>query len=194
MALPNAPGHARLAIRGHWSNGRQVVNILDMRRETGSGSWTNLTGDVRDNWQDEIIPLLMNNYTFDGIHFIELIPGGEVGDVAPDPAKPTVGGRSSAAAAPSQALLVHKQIERHRGVHTGRWYLAGVDEANCDEDGNISGSLLGDWQTALDAFWAGVDDTGSHHPSVVHQDGTADDINSFNPDSVVASQRRRVRG
>ena len=192
MPLPEAPGHARIYLKGQWSNTRPVVNVLDMRRETGGGSWTTIVRDVMDNWQDEILDLLMNNYQFTGAHYIELETGGEVGDLAPDPAKHTSGQRAGEAAPPNTALLVHKQSARHRGVRTGRWYLAGIDEAGTDENGGVSGSLLADWATTLAAFWSGVDDA-DRHPSVVHFDGSADDITGFSADPIVASMRRRVR-
>lgn len=192
MPLPDAPGHARISIKGHWTNGNKVVNVLDMRRELGASSWTAITRDVLNNWQDEIMDLLMNNYTLEGARYIELIDGGETGDVAPDPAKNLTGQRAGTAAPPNVAYLVHKHIASHRGVHQGRWYVCGAADGDLDENGELAGSIQTDWATKLDAFWSGIDDADKH-PSVVHFDGSADDIESFSLDPVVATMRRRVR-
>lgn len=192
MPLPNAPGHARITLIGQWTNLHPVINILDMRRETGAPSWTATTRDVMNNWQDELVPEFSDNYEFIGAHFIELVPGGEVGDLPRDNAKPHQGTASGASFPPNVTALVRKEIARSRGTRRGRWYLNCITEAQADENGVLSSGIVLELQAALDAFWTGVNDA-DHHPSVVHSDNSADDITAFTVQPVAATQRRRLR-
>lgn len=200
MPAPNwtADNVTEIAVLGRWTNGRPVVNVFYIEREEDDAEES--ARDLLNNWQDEIIPAVSNNYSLEGARYRDRNEEeGVVGTIGPDPAKPITGGSSVAAAPPNTSILVSKNFPRHVGQRSGRFYLQGVPEDVINEDGVLSPSYVSDVQDVVDAFLAGVTGFGENNLCVVHfsapndTTGVVTQVKSFTVQNRVATQRRRLR-
>lgn len=187
-----------VAIRGLWSNGRPVVNVLHVKREEDDAAAS--ARDVLNNWQDHIVGALANNYTCVGAHFRDRNEtAGVVGDILADAAKPRVGGSSGASSTPNVAVLVRKLGVFHAGQKPGRFFLPGIEESAVDEDGMLTTTFISAMNALLAAFLSGLSGAGSNQLVTVHFAPTAPlagvttDVTQLVTDPKVATQRRRLR-
>jgi hypothetical protein len=188
-----------LSIQGHWTNGHAIDNTVAYLREEADPA--EAARDVLNNWQDHIVPWFLNNYTLDGIHYVDTNSvDGVVGFLPPDDAKPKVGGRVGAGAAPAVCILVKKVIESRRGQRSGRFYLGPPQEDDTDENGGLNTDVRLAIDAAFADFLAGTDDDhggGNGACHVLHAKlaplaSTSSKINSYKTDTNLAVQRRRI--
>jgi hypothetical protein len=202
----------RVAFKGLWTNGRPVVNVLHVKishggitgsRESDMQAW--LTRSAKD-WQTNMLPQLINNYTFTGIDWLDLNSAeGAAGTESAPSTGVNTGGNAQPAAPPNVTVLVHKNLNtRSRGRRNGRWYLPAVAEGTIDEDGGVPPAT----QTTMNAAWAALHtklntdldantsntvDVGIvSHPIKSALPAAFLTIASFITDPVVATQRRRI--
>lgn len=106
------------------------------------------------------------------------------------------GGDGGAAAAPNGAYLVHKVTALGGRAGRGRMYLPGPSEADVGGDGSIDATFLSALQTDLDAWHTDLVALDLE-PVLLHDAGSPitlpTAITSFQADSTLATQRRRLR-
>jgi hypothetical protein len=195
----------QISMLGRWTNGHPVVNVLHYRVDAAIGS-VEVASEVEDvvqNWQSQMVPEFRDNYRFEGGAYLDLrTADGETGVIPPVAGEPTQGGSTGASANPGDALLVHKRTSSSRGVRQGRMYLPPPGGSAMDENGRLDSLTLNAVNTRLATFLANTtqgpitDPTGSEanrYMVVLHKDGTNTRVTSLQCDSLIASQRRRVR-
>lgn len=109
---------------------------------------------------------------------------------------PVQGGGSGTMCPPNTAGLVKLATSGSRSQRSGRMFLPGIDEDQVDAAGNMTSGLVGDLQTAMDAFWDEL--TGINIIPVVNSKTSE---TTYAPATVtgmivqekVATQRRRLR-
>lgn len=186
-----------VAIIGSWSASLQMVNVVHIQREEDDAAAS--ARDVLNNWQDHIVPLLPNNYTTEGCRYTDHnVANGATGDLAPDEAKPVVGGVAGDALPPNNSVLVHKNISGFVGVRKGRMYLPPIAEAPVNEEGVIAGATVLALDTALSDFLDGLSGPGSNQLVVVHKvdapgESTVSEVTSLTTDELISTQRRRLK-
>lgn len=211
MAIVYSTDIIEVAIRAEHA-GRPVVNVLHLFNDETGGNDLSKVEDLRNNWQDHIVPALSSAYTVLDFAWRSLDPDdNNVGIVTPDPAKTVTGGGQTTNAPPNVAYLVHKNTaSRPRGKRDGRIFLAGVGETTVDAAGNLESGQQAAWNTVLATFLSGINDTGftggagsglvvlevppaARVPgtAVVNVDSRA--VVSLTMDAKVASQRDRLR-
>lgn len=204
----------RYAIKGRWSNGRPVVNILDMSVQANANApggpftseiryeWVAEKAlDIADNWKDHILPTLTTAYQFEAVSWIDLnSANGSTGEVTP-----TGGGAAGALGAdssvPQNTLLISKiEGARSRGTRPGRWYLSGVPEAKFDNNGILDPIWVTQMDNKLEEFRQGVEDQGLTDdvwsvPVVIHEkSASAGEITKFSTSNKMGKQGRRYDG
>jgi hypothetical protein len=188
-----------LSMEGHWTSGEQIVNTLFYHRYEVSPQ--EAADDVQNNWQDHIVPLFLNNYTYDGIRYLDINSAdGVTGFMAHDPAKPFVGTGVDAGFPPALCVLMHKRIAGVRNARAGRLYMGPPQENQADENGLVLQSARDDYDDAFELFRSGTDDSGElQHKgfaAVLHvrpgQPVSWSRILSYGADEKLAVQRRRM--
>ena len=101
----------------------------------------------------------------------------------------TLGGSSSAMASLNTSYLVRKHVT---GARNGRMFLPGVSETAVGPDGIVVASLITSLNTKLNDWLAAVK-VGGETLYVVDHTGAAREITSFSTDTMIGTQRRRVR-
>lgn len=187
-----------VAIKGHWTNGHQIVNVLHVQREEDDAAES--ARDVLNNWQDDVMETMANNYVLDGCHFRDRNEeDGVVGDLSPDPAKRLAGATTGAYTPPNVALLVKKQAILHAGQRPGRLYIPGMPEGSVNEDGVVDAAYITGNQPSFNNFLSGLSGAGSNQLVIVHFTGPDDasgsvtEVTALPIQPVVATQRRRLR-
>jgi hypothetical protein len=161
MAIVFAQDVLEIALN-HTYGGRPAVNVLHVRNDETGGSDESKVVDVVANWQDHMMVLMGSTVQFEGATWRSLDPSeGTVGFTPPDATKRLVGAQTGPTLPPNVALLITKITEdRQRGQRNGRMFLAGVDETEVDNGGNISSATVATWQGYVDDFLDGINDTG----------------------------------
>lgn len=168
--------------------------------------------DFANNWQDHVMTILTNNVILTGFQYLSLDSAdGTTGVLAPDAAKRTVGAGTSTPLPPNNCILVRKSGGTSRGARSGRAYLPGVAEASVDPAGIIAAATVTGIQGAMNSFFDGLDTPSGdastqRHLAIVHRPpsarikgpqvvvGTSSRVEALMVDSVIATQRRRLRG
>ena len=207
------------AIRGKWSNGRPVISSWHaIVTPTGTRALALPEAGARivDKWFTHVLPVLPDNYSFDGCNWTDLdsVEGatGFAGRAAA-----SGGDISAAGTPPNQGVLVTKTIAGSgRSKRSGRIFLPGNLESLVDENGIVSTGKLTQVETALAAFRTNFNTTApvgniatcrlvvAHAPShivtqtvsrrVPDPDGALgwDDVTGFAGSTLVSGIRRRV--
>lgn len=192
--------------------GREAYNVLHVWNDEAQGNDESKARDVLDNWQDHIMNLMGADVVLQGAAWVSLDPDdNNMGELAPDPAKRTVGAAGADTLPPNSALHVRKFTSaRQRGQRHGRMFLAGVPRAHVFDDGTLNGDFLTTAESNVDAFLNGVNDTadpigGSSYLAVLNTTPesrikggppvtlTSRKVTSLAVDSRIASQRDRLR-
>lgn len=215
------PGVCRYSLH-HTFGEREVVNIWDMRIDT-TGTITDRAEAIEDQagilinqWTADIMAELANNLIFTSVSWVDL--DSATGSVGSRTSSGTVTlpytGQVTAgeAAAPNLALLVKKVAEAQRGARSGRTYLCGLTEGmTTDADPTrVTSGQLALFQAAVSDFLTNVDqstgaageyDSSSVVVTTTSRDasgrpltGIGRDIVSLQPQALLATQRRRLRG
>jgi len=206
------PNVVRMAFRGVWTNGQEVVNVLDLDI-TGTGGVSRgeavdeTMADAVQNWQTQLVGVRFpNNYTFLGADWVDLDSiDGRTGFEPPDAGSPVVGPGTSAMFGPQAALVVSKVCaSRTRGRRDGRWYMPGATEASVDENGVVLTAARNEWRTACLNFRDNVNQTALpdgrnvtigvlSDPAAPGLDPAFMPITDFQVRPLVGTQRRRLR-
>lgn len=214
------PGVARFAINQSLE-GRAVVNVLDYFIDTTGSTMSRSdaveaqAGSIFTEWASLMLPNLVDDLTLNSVSWVDLDSStGTTGSVVSGGAftAPVAGGETQSPLPANTAGLVTKQAPSARGRRNGRLYLAGLAENATDTaNGNI---ILAAWLTAINADLAAfmantneLDTLGtafSSNLSVVHVTtrdsagnplvGTHSEVQSLVLGSLLATQRRRLRG
>lgn len=109
---------------------------------------------------------------------------------------PGAGGKTNTSVTPNTSVLVQKLTNAGGRAGKGRMFIPGVRESEVNDSGEISVEELEDWQEQLDAFQAGIEGADLF-PRLLHGEGSPLSaptiITSFSVQSLVATQRRRMR-
>lgn len=183
-----------LSINAHWTNGHKINNTFFYQRVENSPQQA--AQDVLDNWQDHIVPLMLNNYQLDSISYVDLNSAdGITGTIPYDPAKPHNGPDDAGGPPPHTCRLIHKNCDARRGGRNGRLYIGPCGNSQIDEDGTVSTAMRALVDTNFAAFLAGTSDAAGYI-AVLHTGAGAppssSKVLSYNCDAKVAVQRRRI--
>lgn len=206
MAL-SVNGVVRYTIKGRWSTGRAVVNVMDMYVQgavlgsTRDDQILAVAGDIGNAWQDHIVPNVSSSYTFEGVDYLDLNGlDGIVGTVPPSTTRPVTGGQTQDSNAPNVTAIIEKQTGAgRRGTRAGRLFLTGIPDSRV----NNNGVLTTEWRAQLDDvfgdFFESIDDGGiaevPQYPVVVHvKSQTATRVTGFATQPLIGQQKRRLRG
>lgn len=212
MARVYAQNVIEIAVVADYS-GTPHVSVWHMYgEESADTSDESVAQDFANNWQDHIVPMLVNNMTLQRFEWRSLDPDDQnVGTIVPDAAKPFVGPIAGEAAPIHVTYLFHKRTaNRTRGKRDGRCYLSGVPEANVDELGMLLPAAVASWNTAWQDFLDGTSDasgafTTPRYPVVLETPPEARvpgeqavvvpirRITAITCDEKVATQRDRLR-
>lgn len=182
----------------------QVVGVTPGGRE-----WLTACGCVIEAWdptdlddvftsylvgEDWITNILADDY---GVNAVRVVVGTS------DPTSPityeqtgNVVGSSGAGATPNTALLLTKQTNAGGRHGRGRGFFPGPTESTVGDDGHIVGDLAAD-PTPITTFWPdlfgflNLGDAVLLHADEEHE---PNEITTFGLSSLVATQRRRLRG
>lgn len=153
-----APLAAQFTIDGAWSGGRDMKNVLQyiitpqvgIARADAVGRQAVI---VADRWNVNLLPTLPNNYTFEGVTFIDLATAtGSTGSVPPPGGSPIVGGSVAEAATPNVSVIIDKDVQAGRGSRRGRLYLPPPAESTVNESGVINAASVTTYSALLSAF------------------------------------------
>lgn len=178
-------------------------------------------GILLNEWDDSILPLTNSAYSATEVSWVDLnSPDGIVGSRTTSGAHtwPKAGGALNASMPGSVARLVVKNVSGIRGAKRGRMYLCGVDETDTlNPNINVQlASVVTAWTTKLTAFLGDTNQsdpgltTYQSHMVVIHVTERQPDsagkpdalplagiglrVTSLSMDSLLATQRRRMRG
>ena len=203
----------RYALLGRWSNGRPVVNMLDMSVKLAADfdplgiapsrleMCETVALDIADNWSDHLLPYMTSAYTFEGISWVDLdSASGSVGFKAPD-GGPVVGGLGADSMPPQNTLLITKvEGSRTRGTRPGRWYLSALRDQDVDNNGLVRPEWRAQMDIQLEEFRSGIEDQSVSSPIwrvpvVIHESAaTAGEITTFSTSQKIGKQGRRYDG
>lgn len=201
----------RYTLNGRWSNDQRIATVIDMHVDEDAlnvsreDAINNCAEDLRDNWQDHIVGGIQNNYTFEGISWVDLdSANGDTGSKGPNTGKAITGlNTSDPALPPNICMLVRKIVGGGRGIRTGRMYLPGLAENVVDENGVVLAAGVTGWNTALQTFLSditNVDDVQAdtaYHMVVVHQPeglpASQSKVTALLAQPLIATQRRRLK-
>lgn len=210
------PEVARFTIIGHWTNGHAMDCVFDYQIDVSGGPSERAdviatqAGNLVSKWQELMMPNFADNYTVDGVHFVDLdSEDGSTGDVGVDPGEASSGGVVNASITPNVSLLVKKVIIGSRGTRSGRFYCPPTLESTIDENGVIDGAFLTPFQANCDTFLeetkVSIESLEVTRMVVVHlgprpvaplpdnRVGTFSVVSELVALSTVATQRRRLR-
>lgn len=204
------PKTVRYTLNGRWTNDQRIANVVDMHVDEDAlalgrpDAINNAAVDLRDNWQQHIVAGIQNNYTFEGISWVDLnSANGQTGSLGPNTGLPFVGANTANEGVPPNiALLVRKIVGGGRGIRTGRMYIAGLAENVVDENGVVLAAGITGWNTALAQFLDditnldGVAEDTAYHMVVVHETAagavSTSKVTALLAQPLIATQRRRL--
>lgn len=105
------------------------------------------------------------------------------------------GNGTGSAAPPNTCSLTRKQVAGVSNRFAGRMFYPGVVEAQVDDAGIVSPTLMGFYQTALTTFLTSMNDAGFHPVvfSTKPEFSTPHTVVALTAQNRVATQRRRLR-
>lgn len=181
----------------------------------------NMGGILINQWTTDVLPLLNSLYKADHLTWVDLnAADGNIGarNVSGTHTWPLAGGALNASMPGNVAMLVRKNVSAKRGARKGRMFLAGVDETSTQNpnQNNMYTANVSALQTAMDHFLSNTNQSdpivGTGYQSfmqVIHiltrdtpkkpgrlgppLTGEGLQVSSLSVDSLLASQRRRLR-
>lgn len=195
--MPPIPtGHVLLKFRFALDNDSEEM-LCTLGAETTAGSAADRIAAVNsamDSWGDNVLPLQSSTYRLLGVDGVFGDASGDIPISSTDPAR--VGGDTDAAAWPNTALLVRKVSGLGGRRNRGRMYVPGIQVNQVNLNGIVQPTPLAAYGTAFTNFLLGIE-SGSFLDRAVIFHSTAPltptVIESLQVDSVVATQRRRLR-
>lgn len=205
-----APGVVRYVVEGSLY-GQDCFNIFDYNiSDEGIGTSRNDAieqgaGDLLNQWNDHILPLVSNLYVAERVSWIDLdsLTGTTGGRTSTDGSDwPANGGSAESPMPGNVCMRIRKNISGGRGRRAGQLKLGGVIESWSSGaqpnvwQPNVIGIVADAFEALKDGMNGAADFTGNL--VVVH---TVDDvyvadsnITSYQPVAQIGSQRRRMPG
>lgn len=198
----------------------QIANVLDYTIDTTGSTMSrgdaiiSQAEDIAEQWEQYILPQQVNNLSLESVSYLDLNSSSGVAGTFTGSGSITLPATGTATEPPlptNVSVLVRKTIEGTRGRRNGRLYWAGGNEAFTDDatPNQVASGALAILNPAWQSFLTStnnVDTFGTAFSSemvVVHvtardTDGnpTAGDsspVTSLSIDSLLATQRRRLR-
>jgi hypothetical protein len=216
-----APTIIRFSMHHNVPGGRQMTCVHDVSVDQFLGGRTAAVIAavplVVGAYQQRICGSQAPQVVFTGANFLDLDSlTGHGGFIAPIAGKPVTGTGSFTLLPPEVCYLLHKQCVHNRQERNGRTYMSGVPESAVDDGGVVvpatASAIAGNFN-----LWKDDMKTGTFFPPatvalrVVHVAGhtgtpvpgypngkpnswSSSDVDSFQCDAKVATQRRRLRG
>lgn len=198
------PEIAQVTVRGEVS-GNPIVQVFHFRVQDHESIEVDrtealdiLASEVRDGWEDHILPHLATAYRFIGVDLVDLDSAD--GHVATRTS--TESGKNPGEALPSNiAAVVRKSSGRVRGTRQGRFFLGGLVEASTVGN-RLVASVQSEIQAGVDALWSAVEETSSLSEwylqwAVVHTvkgvPTGVSTVTSFQVDPAISHQDRRIK-
>lgn len=212
------PGVARFSLNGSYF-GRNTANIIDMRIDT-TGTTTDRADAVEDQaqilinqWYADLRPRLSDAFTLRNVSWVDLDEADGTTGVATAGSSislPQAGSLSSNRMAGNVAILVRKATTSARGQRAGRMYIGGITEDQTDtvNGNNLAAAWVTNWTSSLNSFKSNIEqedalDAFQSNMVVVHitsrdsdgnpATGDATDVSALQVQSLLATQRRRLR-
>jgi hypothetical protein len=180
-----------------------------------------MAGILINEWTDSVLPLTNSAYSAESVSWIDL--NSEDGDIGTRSSSggtvwPRAGGALNASMPGNVAMLVRKNVSAARGIKKGRMYLVGVDETSTlnPAQNTLMAAVVTSWQTKMNSFLGDTNQVaggvGSYdsYMVVIHVltrnpptkpgrvgsplTGQGHKVSSLTVDSLLATQRRRLRG
>lgn len=206
------PGVARFSLHGVIID-RPWTCVFDMDIDSGGigGRDDNVADQAMvflNEWIDHIRPRVATAMTLLGCRWVDLDTAtgttGEATTATAPRVMPSAGTGGTEPMSSNVSLLARKRVRSGRGIRQGRSYWPGLREANVLNNVVLAADVTL-WNTALDDFLAGINQSGGTSIGgydsrlvVVHAPGgvfaSFDAVSSLDPDTRVATQRRRLRG
>lgn len=215
MAPLIVDGVARFTVHQRMA-ARPIANIYDVHLySTAIGDdrqemCFRFAGRLLNTWHDTIRVKQTSSLTCEKVSWVDLDSlSGSTGErnETSETTWPAAGGNTAGASAGNTSVLITKSSGGNRGTRPGRMYVAGVIEGDTDSaNPNIlSSAAVASWQGFVDTFRADTtfDDLDpleeyAAEPVVVHAPQgvtpSYDPITSLQVQSLLATQRRRLRG
>lgn len=161
---------------------------------SGSESLTVHATAVADSFATEIVPFMDAVFRFKGIRSLGRTTGGtlEEAEVAYD----VVGTGTGGTLPPNCAALVKKTSASPGRANRGRFYVPGLlSDDDVDSLGNIVNPTLSTLAAAFNDWFSALDlRTPTAQPAILHTGpGAATAVTSFALQTMIATQRRRLR-
>lgn len=153
---------------------------------------------IANLFRDGLAPLLDTSWLVGPVHAIEN-NGEELRVWDNTGTEAGTGGSAQLGVTPAVAVVVSKVTGILGRAHRGRVYMPGLKEADVDESGTITGSVVNTYQSAFDALkTALIADTAVDSLALFHSEGTLaagtiDEIQSFRVRTIVGTMRPRQR-
>lgn len=176
------------------SGGQDVVNVVGVRNSGGTAQGA--ADAVAAAWKVTAGPLaaLASGIQFTGTRAMDLSSAD--GAIADAPSTNTLGGAGAGALATNAACALVKWNGGTRSASSrGRLYFGPLNEANVNSDGRtIAAASVTLITTAFNNFRASL--SNANYPLVVvsRLHASAQTVTSSSVESVIATQRRRIRG
>jgi hypothetical protein len=195
--------------------GRPWANVLHFDIDTDIGDAR--ADAIRDQakvlnneWIDHWAPILNQNVRFDRTSYVDLdsLTGitGDSTQVDAPRVLPSFGAKTADPSAANLAVLVRKNVSGGRSARPGRIYVLGLQEADADGN-NLFPTIASGWQAGMTNWLNAVNQESSGLPggatyssrlAVTHVPATSPPtfgvVQSLSVDSLLATQRRRLRG
>lgn len=142
---------------------------------------------IADSWAENLMPILTSVW-----HFQSLTARSALG-IVEDLQFDVAGGNANPPLSPQVCYLIRKTTGTAGRKNRGRMFLPGCNESNVDGNGRVASDIQLELNTRLGA-WA-ADATGADAEFVILHNSSSDPttITSLACQSVVATQRRRLR-
>jgi hypothetical protein len=187
------PGVFLCAIRS-LNSGRDVINVVGVRNATGNALAA--ANAIVAAWRVALGPLAKQSslVQFSGVHSMDLSSAdGAIADVTVTGAVGGIGAGNSLSTAAASALIKWNGGTRS-GSSRGRMYFGPLMESNINVDGRtlVSTELTG-IATAMTNFRTSLEGAGYPLVVVSRKHATATTVTSSAVETVIATQRRRIR-
>lgn len=213
MAPIVAPGICRYTINQTYG-AQQVANILDMQIDTTGGfearsDAIRLVGeDILKNWDEHILQwqvpaLVAQNVSWVDLDSLDGDTGSTTDNTDDQTLWPKAGYNVTAGLPGNVSMLVKKISGGGRRARNGKWFICGVPEViTTDSPNTITSTEVPLIQALFDDFADGITDNSGpievqRQPVVLHTVNgvftSYDDVDRFEVQSLLATQRRRLR-
>lgn len=190
MTIPTNYGRLAWHLSGPALPLRAVVTLgLSLAEFGGSGGLPQIVDEVLPSAEDLFQAVCVDSCTMESLSL----------KCGPDTSGPTytavsgaVGGTSGNPAPPNTSLLVTEQVVGLSGRFNGRMFWPGIDEGSIGDGGAIGST--GPYQAVFNGFQLALNDLGLVPVVLTDMEGASPrTVDTFIVQSVVASQRRRLR-